>query len=305
MEYFSSIGCGIDLKTKEEGRRAEEKWFSGADWQKVVEGTDKHPGGLGAAITFLVGLMGDDLTQLSEAEQRRRASATERRRATGETVDETAALIHNTWGEETGAPLLVALHFFDAYFELYCALNEPWHGQEAEQSVREARALRVFKAAAKTGKYMEAGGTNHKGWTPHITMWIVFRHVARYGDLWRFSSGALEQRGAQLKRIGSCVACFRPRVTAKGRTAEGKKISTHNSSAQLDIFQVNNARQTLATDPESERFGSRAGKALLTGLAGGQVGRLTKASNKTMSRLQSVCEAGGCSSSDAYIKKGE
>ena len=50
MEYFSSIGCGIDLKTKEEGRRAEEKWFSGADWQRVVEGSDdKHPGGLADA----------------------------------------------------------------------------------------------------------------------------------------------------------------------------------------------------------------------------------------------------------------
>ena len=88
---------------------------------------------------------------------------------------------------------------------------------------------------------MEAGGTQHKSWTPHISMWILFRHVARYGDLWRFSSGALEQRGAQLKRIGSCVACFRPRVAAKGRTAEGKKVTKHNSSAQHNIFQINNA----------------------------------------------------------------
>ena len=273
----------------------------------MVEGTDKHPGGLATAITLLVTLMGDDLERLPETEQRRCASATERRRAAGEIVDETAAAVNDTWGEVTGAPMLLALRFFDAYFELYCALNEPWHGREAEQSVREARALRVFQAAARVGKYMEAGGTSHKGWTPHITMWILFRHVARYGDLWRFSSGALEQRGAQLKRIGSCVAliaCFRPRVTAKGRTAEGKKIATHNSSAQLNIFEVNNGRQALACDPESERFGSRAGKALLTGLAGGQVGRLTKASNKTKSRLESLSEGHGGSSSDAYIKKG-
>ena len=73
-------------------------------------------------------------------------------------MDETEALIHDTWGEETGSPMLVALRFFDAYFELYCALNEPWHGDEADQGVREARALRVFKAAVKCGKYMEAGG---------------------------------------------------------------------------------------------------------------------------------------------------
>ena len=301
--YFASIGCGIDLKTKEEGRRAEEKWFSGSDWQRVVEGTDKH-GGLADAITFLVGLMGEDLKRLPDAEQRRRASARERRRAAGESMDETEALIHDTWGEETGSPMLVALRFFDAYFELYCALNEPWHGDEADQGVREARALRVFKAAVKCGKYMEAGGTNHKSWTPHISMWILFRHVARYGDLWRFSSGALEQRGAQLKRIGSCVACFRPRRAAKGKTAKGKNVSAHNSSAQLNMFQINNSRQELACDPESERFGCRANKALITGLAGGQSGRLTKASNKTVSRLEALCEGGGGSSTDAYIKKG-
>ena len=46
----------------------------------------------------------------------------------------------------------------------------------------------MFKAAAKMGKYMEAGATTHKSWTPHIAMYIVPRHVARYGDLWRFSS---------------------------------------------------------------------------------------------------------------------
>ena len=177
------------------------------------------------------------------------------------------------------------------------------YGREAEQSVREERALRVFKAAAKVGKYMEAGGTEHKGRTPHITMFILFRHVARYGDLWRFSSGSLEQRGAQLKRIGSCVACFLPRVAAKGRTADGKKIQTHNSSAQQQIFEINNARQALASDPDSERFGSRANKALLVGLAGGQSGRLTKASGKVKSRLESLSEGGSCSSCDAYTKR--
>ena len=50
-------------------------------------------------------------------------------------MDETEALIHDTWGEETGSQMLVALRFFDAYFELYCALNEPWHGDEADQGV--------------------------------------------------------------------------------------------------------------------------------------------------------------------------
>ena len=282
MDYFTSIGCGIDLKTKEEGRK-EEKWFRGDAWQRVVEGTDKNPGGLATVITHLVGLMGQDLPQLSEAEQRRNAAATERRRAAGEQFDETEALLNDTWGKVTAAPMLLALRGFDAYFAVYCALNEPWHGQEHVQAVREARALRVFKAAAQVGKYMEAEGTTHKSWTLHIAQYILPRHVARYGDLWRFSSGALEQRGAQLKRIGSCVACFRP--LAKG--PKGPRGQVHNSCAVQQIMEVNNARQLLASDPASVRFQSRGGKALISGLNDGTVGRMTKQSGKTKSRLQS------------------
>ena len=299
MEYFASIGCGIDLKTKAEGRIAAEKWFTGAKWQNVVEGTDKHPGGLAEVITHMVGLMGLDLPRLPESERRRRASATERRRVAGEQFDETEALLSDTWGKETSAPMLLALRAFDAYYVLYSALNEPWHGQEHVQDVREARALRVFKAAATVGKYMEAGGTTHKSWTLHIAQYILFRHVARYEDLWRFSSGALEQRGAQLKRIGSCVACFRP--LAKGVGPKPAKGKAFNSSAPQQIMQINNARQSLANDPESAKYGSRANKALLSGVAGQKAGRLTKETSKVKSRLTSLSDEGATCSSDVFL----
>ena len=302
MEYFSSIGCGIDLRTKEEGRRKEDKWFTGAAWQKVVEGTDKHPGGLSEVITYLVGLMGEDLEQLPEAERKRRERATERRRAAGEQFDETEALLTDNWGAETSKPMLLALRAFDAYYELYYVLNLPWGGQEHVAAVREARALAVFKAAATVGKYMEAGGTNHKSWTLHIAQYILFRHVARYGDLWRFSSGALEQRGAQLKRIASCVACFRP-LAAKGQGKRAKG-SAHNSCAVQNIMEVNNGRQMLSCDPESERFQSRQGQALLSGLGGGQAGRLTLKSNKVESRLETLSKEGCTSAATAFKTKG-
>ena len=170
------------------------------------------------------------------------------------------------------------------------------------QEEREARALRGFKAAALCGKYMEAGGTTHKSWTPHIAQYILFRHVARYGDLWRFSSGALEQRGAQLKRIGSCVACFRP--MAKGGKG-GAKGKVYNSSTAKQIFEVNNARQSMANDPESARYASRQGKALLSGVAGQKAGRLTtKESTKVKSRLATITEEGATCSTDVFFKKG-
>ena len=99
------------------------------------------------------------------------------------------------------------------------------------------------------------------------------------------------------------MACFRPLRKAKG-TGTGRKSNAHNSCAQLQIFEVNQARQALACDKESERFGSRQGKALLVGLAGGQSGRLTKGSQKTKSRLEEVIEGGNTSSAVAFLAQG-
>ena len=97
-----------------------------------------------------------------------------------------------------------------------------------------------------------------------------------------------------------CVACFRP--LAKG--PKGPRGQVHNSCAVQQIMEVNNARQLLASDPASVRFQSRGGKALISGLNDGTVGRMTKQSGKTKSRLQSVCDEQCTSSSAAFVAHG-
>ena len=300
MDYFTSIGCGIDLKTKEEGRK-EEKWFRGDAWQRVVEGTDKNPGGLATVITHLVGLMGQDLPQLSEAEQRRNAAATERRRAAGEQFDETEALLNDTWGKVTAASCSL----------LSAALTPTL--QSTARSTSHGMAKSMCKRCGRLG--LSACSKLPPKWAstwrrealptraglcilPNTSSLATSLTIALL--LWRFSSGALEQRGAQLKRIGSCVACFRP--LAKG--PKGPWGQVHNSCAVQQIMEVNNARQLLASDPASVRFQSRGGKALISGLNDGTVGRMTKQSGKTKSRLQSVCDEQCTSSSAAFVAHG-
>ena len=44
----------------------------------------------------------------------------------------------------------------------------------------------------------------------HYLVWIVFREIAEHGDTWRFSTRAIESRGARCKRMGDGPICWRP-----------------------------------------------------------------------------------------------
>ena len=148
-ELLTSIGCPLDLRTKEEGRRKEDSWFSGAKWQQLVEGNGKNPGGLPRVICSLVRIMEMDMTPRSQAQQHVDRDVCDRAaRADGGrelSIDEELAI---KYGKETSAPLSRALHGFDSYLEFYLSLNDPWGGASGDAEVRAARALRSFRAGA-------------------------------------------------------------------------------------------------------------------------------------------------------------
>jgi hypothetical protein len=272
-EFFAAVHCPIDLKTKAEGRRTEDKWFSGAQWQKLVEGTPENPAGLVGVVSYIASLMLEDLPKLSSGEQRAARDDVQRRLRAGASISDAERDMWTMWGEAPTAKVSLMLHCFDAYLDLYCALCDQWVEDERVAAVREARALRVFVAAVKIFKYVEDSSTQHKSWYMHIMAYILPRHVARYGDLWRYSSGALEQRGAQLKTIGRSVACFRPYVAEAYTKTVGERevhVRAHRHSAEGDIMYKCQARQALLQEDESVRYRSKEGNALL------KVGRLTK-----------------------------
>lgn len=149
-DLLKRIGCPLDLRTKEEGRRKEDAWFSGAKWQKVVEGDDKNPGGLPTVICSLVVIMEMEMEPQSDAVQKKARAAAERAaRASGRadphdlTIDEELSI---KYGKESAGPLLRALHGFDAYLQFYLSLNDPWGNGSRDAEIRAARALRTFKS---------------------------------------------------------------------------------------------------------------------------------------------------------------
>ena len=50
----------------------------------------------------------------------------------------------------------------------------------------------------------------HKSWYVHYMVWIVPRMIYLHGDLWRFSTAAVESRNARLKRMGITCISWRP-----------------------------------------------------------------------------------------------
>ena len=99
---------------------------------------------------------------------------------------------------------------FDALHELNNAINDAWM-DEANVIERKNPAYRAAIAGIKLAVQWEAAG-NHKSWYMHIMLYILPRQIAELGDLWRFSSGPLEARGARLQRAIRTSYTFRPTV---------------------------------------------------------------------------------------------
>ena len=129
----------------------------------------------------------------------------------------------------------------------------------------------------------EKAAINHKSWYMHIMLYILPRFIYKLGDLWPYATGALEQRGAQLKRIGRCTASFRPYLaSSRSRSSFGKSKVTHahKSSAVLQIAEVAEARVRLREDPASARFETRENSRLLVGIGEKQVGARRRTAQK-------------------------
>jgi hypothetical protein len=73
------------------------------------------------------------------------------------------------------------------------------------------RSLMFAKCAAAVTKSMKALSVGkHKSWYVHLVLWVIPLQMEEVGDLWPFSTGPVEQRGARLKRIAREVVSWRP-----------------------------------------------------------------------------------------------
>ena len=88
-------------------------------------------------------------------------------------------------------------------------------------------------------------GYKHKSWYVHLVLWVVPRQLFRYGDTWRFSTAAIESRGARLKRFGRNNASWRGRIKEKityqfkkRSGAVASRTTSYNSSAMEQLLKL-------------------------------------------------------------------
>ena len=164
-------------------------------------------------IARLVSFMADELEKQPLAERNKRSAATLQDVARGVDFDPVERMVHDEWGELTGAHLLCALRAFDAYLDLYRVCCEPWTN-ERDASEREGKALRAFVAAAKVMKHVHAGPQGD----------IFYRNAARQVLLQDVESERFTGReGRALLTVGRLTRG--PKARAKSKLAvieEGK-----------------------------------------------------------------------------------
>ena len=121
---------------------------------------------------------------------------------------ERLATLRSRYGSHMDSARL-ALDAWAAYALLYVEWRTTWTSRTREYKAD--RALTFSKHAAKlttTMKDLSIG--KHKSWYVHLVMWVLPVQMADVGDMWAFSTGPLEQRGARLKRIAREVVSWRP-----------------------------------------------------------------------------------------------
>ena len=217
--WFKSVGISLDFRERDKGRAREQKWCSGDQWARIIKGCKKNPNGLIGLAAFSVNLLVEqhclDL-ETDDADSQRLANASLIRQQwtawdpSALSVEQITARLASLLGVESSRKLIVCLQGFDALHELMCAVNDDWV-DERDSSEREARAFRAAIAGIKLAWQWEAASVGrHRSWYMHIMLYIMPRQIAELGDLWRFSSGPLEARGARLQRAVRTNFTFRP-----------------------------------------------------------------------------------------------
>lgn len=224
QDWFKrAIGVTIDFRPKDSGRQRENKWCSGDQWAKIIKGTPNNPRGLLGLASYIVDLLVEQQCielEVDSSDHARIAKASSLRaqwaafRPTGQSAQAVTKQLTSLLGKESANTVVTCLNGFDALHELTRAINDPWVS-EYDSVERKTRAHLAAIAAIKLSVQWEAAsGGNHRSWYMHIMLYILPRQIAELGDLWRFSSGPLEARGARLQRAVRTNGIFRPSVVS-------------------------------------------------------------------------------------------
>ena len=254
--FMAKLGKPIDLRKKQSGRVKAEAWHKGSDWDELVVGSNKIPGGIAAWFPCFVLLLADCQMETrqgggdrSEAPEVQAPPAAQRKAPTSgyavrrdssdeesdESEEEAPAadaapptlleLLIEIYGKSLANAMMVMVEGMDAYVVWRGIIREALlHPAEWEDA-----AFRAAVAAVALTSYFKDGSNDQaRTWMFHIIIYILPLFIKLRGNLWPYSTAALEARGARLKRMGRLVICWRSKQAAgavtKFQYAKARKI---------------------------------------------------------------------------------
>ena len=161
------------------------------------------------------------------------------------TPDEFEEHLRSTFGNDCDLVRKIFV-VWTAFAALYVEWMTEW--TDNSRAYRCKRAVAFLRVACAFSVAMSNLTENrHQSWYVHQAVWVVAVQIAAFGNLWRYSTAALEQRGARLKKImrncvswrplckGWTVSIIRDRIT--GAEIRRKK-QRYESSPMLQLMRV-------------------------------------------------------------------
>jgi hypothetical protein len=147
------------------------------------------------------------------------------------------------------------LELWNAYADVYNACCDEW--VQDTDAYREERAFKLLKAGLQFHELLNnVSNRRHKSWYANDIWAVGSRQMLNKGDLWRFSTRAVEGRGGRLKHIGRRMICWRRRSTGKYRRIVRDKVvqQTYTSSPERQLMRAACSREDRAHTQQRSRI---------------------------------------------------
>ena len=139
-------------------------------------------------------------------------------------------LLTRDLGNSMAENVLLMLSSMDTYNAMHTNLrsplpmvDDPAHEDRAEW------ALNIAITSVACFHDLEESNPSHRSAMPHTVWAVVPEFVMQRGNIWRYSSGKLEARGAVAKRLGRGVVCWRNFGTVSTRGVKKRALGTKKS----------------------------------------------------------------------------
>ena len=246
--YYEFIGCPFDPS-------GDKSWWHGAVWHyDIVLGTAPKSPGLDVFIlTICLICYGVPRTQGDAAGTTVEDDLGDEPAAQTQSApdDELQTILRLYFGHNSSTVRTI-FESFVAYAKLYESVNNPWTASTTEY--KETRAAATYWAGLRQQKAMNAMSNERcdSDYFP-LMAYVASQQMASRGDLWPYSTRAVEGRGGRYKRIDARITCKRKRAKVVWKAVRNKKHGTvafkktsYNSTRTLQLLSTSCSQEESA-----------------------------------------------------------